>query len=308
MRCPFLSGIGILITVASTAQANYCFRPLDVPGADYTMPRGINNSGDIVGYYVNAKGVHGFLYVGGSFTTIDSQGATWLNGINDSGDIVGYYMDVYGEVNSFLYVWTSSGSIWFPISIPDNPAFSHVWAYGISNFGHIVGCLVNATLTYVFLLYNAESSQGIWSGFGASGAKYTYAYGVNNSDDIVGYYLDATGAHGYGFLHAQRGFTSIDVPGASHTYPYGINDQGDIVGYYVNATGTYGFIAASNATLTVSQSGIGTGTVTSNPAGINCGSNCSDSYNCGTTVTLAATPAQGSVFSGWSGPYTGTGT
>src|SRR5437773_5089627 len=54
-------------------------------------------------------------------------------------------------------------------------------------------------------------------------------------------------------------------------------------------------------TLTVSKPGSGSGTVTSNPAGISCGATCSASYNSGTSVTLTASPAGGSTFSGWSG-------
>lgn len=60
--------------------------------------------------------------------------------------------------------------------------------------------------------------------------------------------------------------------------------------------------------LTVQKSGSGSGTVTSNPAGINCGSTCDFDFNSGTSVTLTATPAQGSTFSGWSGECTGTST
>ena len=62
-------------------------------------------------------------------------------------------------------------------------------------------------------------------------------------------------------------------------------------------------------TLTIVQSGGGSGTVTSNPAGINCGSVCSASFIDGTLVTLAATPASGSTFAGWeSEGCLGTGT
>jgi len=62
-------------------------------------------------------------------------------------------------------------------------------------------------------------------------------------------------------------------------------------------------------TLTVAKTGSGSGTVTSSPAGINCGSDCSKPYTEGTVVTLTANPAADSLFTGWSGGgCTGTGT
>jgi CHRD domain/Bacterial Ig-like domain (group 3)/Divergent InlB B-repeat domain len=51
--------------------------------------------------------------------------------------------------------------------------------------------------------------------------------------------------------------------------------------------------------LTVIKSGLGQGTVTSAPAGINCGADCDENYTSGTVVTLTAVPASGSVFAGW---------
>jgi hypothetical protein len=60
-------------------------------------------------------------------------------------------------------------------------------------------------------------------------------------------------------------------------------------------------------TLSVAKSGNGSGTVTSSPAGINCGSTCSAPFSYPTTVKLTATPAAGSIFTGWSGYCTGTG-
>jgi trimeric autotransporter adhesin len=61
-------------------------------------------------------------------------------------------------------------------------------------------------------------------------------------------------------------------------------------------------------TLTASVNGAGTGTIMSSPAGINCGTDCSELYPHQMQVSLTATPASGSTFSGWSGACTGTGT
>ena len=61
--------------------------------------------------------------------------------------------------------------------------------------------------------------------------------------------------------------------------------------------------------LTVSKPGSGTGTVTSDPTGIDCGVTCSFNFEESTVVTLTAVVDTGSTFTGWSGEgCTGTGT
>jgi hypothetical protein len=61
--------------------------------------------------------------------------------------------------------------------------------------------------------------------------------------------------------------------------------------------------------LTVVPSGPGSGTVTSTPSGINCGTDCSEPFVYNSIVTLAAAASADSTFMGWSGGVcTGTGT
>lgn len=78
--------------------------------------------------------------------------------------------------------------------------------------------------------------------------------------------------------------------------------------YDVTNSYTLGYSTTGQFNLTVSRNGTGSGTVTSSPAGINCGSTCSANYATNTIVTLTATPAGGSTFAGWSGNCSGTGT
>jgi hypothetical protein len=59
--------------------------------------------------------------------------------------------------------------------------------------------------------------------------------------------------------------------------------------------------------LTVTKGGTGTGTVTSDPAGINCGATCSDEFPENSLVTLTQSPGPNSVFAGWAGACTGMG-
>jgi hypothetical protein len=56
--------------------------------------------------------------------------------------------------------------------------------------------------------------------------------------------------------------------------------------------------------LTVSKDGNGSGSVSSVPAGIDCGSTCEGMFSHGTVVTLTATADSGSAFKGWSGACT----
>jgi hypothetical protein len=68
-----------------------------------------------------------------------------------------------------------------------------------------------------------------------------------------------------------------------------------------NCTATFNAQPVQTFGLSVTKTGTGSGTVTSSPAGINCGGDCSESYTSGTVVALSAIPAGGSIFSGWSG-------
>ena len=74
-------------------------------------------------------------------------------------------------------------------------------------------------------------------------------------------------------------------------------------------TTVFARFAIPRFTLAVTREGTGSGTVTSSPAGIDCGAACSATYDSGTVVTLTATPATGSTFEGWTGGgCAGTGT
>ncbi len=126
-------------------------------------------------------------------------------------------------------------------------------------------------------------------------------------------------------FHIQRktgtggAYGTIATPPAGTTgYVDGTVTAGTTYCYRVSAYNTAGDssysneacaapVAATTHAVTVTKAGSGTGTVASSPAGITCGTDCTEAYAAGTSVGLSATPATGSTFTGWSGAYTGTG-
>ena len=110
------------------------FSTIDVPGAYATAPNGINNAGQVVGYYNTAPGHEdGFLYANGAFATIDVPGAvaTEAIGINNAGQIVGLYVK-----NGISHGFLDTGGAFSTI---DLPGARYTALFGINDGGQIVG-------------------------------------------------------------------------------------------------------------------------------------------------------------------------
>ena len=74
-----------------------------------------------------------------------------------------------------------------------------------------------------------------------------------------------------------------------------------------SATDLTTIVAGTAGSLAVTKAGSGTGGVASLDAGINCGATCTASYVNTSNLVLTATPAGGSVFTGWLGACSGLG-
>ena len=89
------------------------FTQIDFPGAVATVVFGLNDRGQIVGFFGDAPSVlHGFLLDNGVFTQIDLPGAklTKAYGINDRGQIVGGFADAGGICMASSWTRMSSRS------------------------------------------------------------------------------------------------------------------------------------------------------------------------------------------------------
>ena len=133
---------------------------------------------------------------------------------------------------------------------------------------------------------------------------------VDNSGGQAGFIIQrATGTTG---TYAQVAQTPVGV----ESYSDATVSSGTTYCYRVAAVNSAGTSSFSNPacgspsgglTITAAKAGAATGIVGSSPAGIDCGTACSYTYPAGAAVTLAATPASGSIFKGWtSGGCSGT--
>ncbi len=97
-----------------------------------------------------------------------------------------------------------------------------------------------------------------------------------------------TSGTGYSFFGVIPGNNNFYVVGITPTFS-GFN------------TGIFVRSMCNTYNLGVTIAGTGSGTVTTSPAGIDCGTDCTEDYVMDTTVNLTAVPSGDSTFSGWSG-------
>ncbi len=83
----------------------------------------------------------------------------------------------------------------------------------------------------------------------------------------------------------------------------GQNGSAVITATYGGKNGTCNVLVSINTAfaLNITKPGTGSGTVTSNPPGINCGTDCEENYTANQVVSLIVTPFSDSTFAGWGG-------
>jgi probable HAF family extracellular repeat protein len=266
----------------NTAGRAYVFTTIDVPNSRRTVASGINDRGDIVGYFDNSAGTtRGFLRRGGTVTVIEFPGAafTEARGIGPTGEIVGSYrMPGEPALNFHGFRLTSAGQfvrVDYPGHIntivqrilPDGTILGcrHDNDFGASMYGVVIGTRGRSETDAVASMHNGATpdlrriaglyqykswesvsgyviDDGTFKPLVVPGSTSTAAWDVNSAGEVVGFYRDASGFHGFALI--ASGYVPIDAPGATGTQAFGTNDNGDVVGSFVAGGSTYAFLAA----------------------------------------------------------------
>jgi hypothetical protein len=239
------------------------------PGSVQTQVTGLNDQGDMVGFYStmnNANMVNNNFgwyrlngqYHVGDFPTTNpaSPPVDQLLGINDRDVAVGFFTDAAGNNHGYTFN-TLTGQIQ-EVTVP---GFTNVTTAGINDLGDIAGFgSVNGN-TESFLMTRGGKVYTL----SFPGASSTSALGVNDSDEVVGTETfpgssggvpgkgNTAGMHGFTW-NPTTGFTIVDDRNGvqndmTTTTVNGLNRCGDLVGFYVDGNGnTDGMLANAQFT------------------------------------------------------------
>jgi probable HAF family extracellular repeat protein len=128
------------------------FTVITIPGSPGgAQATGVNNSGNVCGFYIDAMGTnHGFLLIGSQLTTLDAPNSTFTQalGLNNKGQVVGAFMDQEGNTHGF--VWTSANGF---RTIDDPNGVGTTIVNGINDHGDLVGFYGTAPINSGFIAF-----------------------------------------------------------------------------------------------------------------------------------------------------------
>lgn len=254
--------VALVIALVPMALGQGTYTQIDVPGALTTENNGINAAGHISGCYFNTDSdLHGFLFVGGIYTTIDYPGmpsGTCMHGLNDSDKAVGG--QEFSPFPSFIY--DASTQTFTDVKCP--PVTNDV--YAINNAGIVAGS-ISVGQTVVGLLTKGSTCKDV----APQGSPNTYLLGISDNEKAVGWVRNAQGVILDNFLYSHGKYHRFRIPNATNVTVLSINPAGDaLVGYYNPSTDvTAGFIYQNNTLTTLQFPGFNYTIVTGiNSAGV----------------------------------------
>jgi len=277
----FISGERGVFAFKWSAQNNSAQAIGELPRTTtpFSEAYGLNHAGQVVG----ASNGRAFLWTPDRGlqdlnTLLDGSGAGWnlfsANATNDAGQIVGYG-DHNGVSRAFLLTPV-------PVTTPSPVLAVNPPSLNFSNVN------VGTTKELAFTVQN--TGGGTLTGSASTSAPFSivgnnsFNLATNQSTDITVRFspTSATTFNGNVSFTSNGGNASPPVTGIGATAP-------------------------TQFTLTVNKTGTGSGTITSSPTGIKCGTDCDHVYAKNKIVKLAAKASKGSTFVGWSGACSGNG-
>ena len=249
--------LGAAVTFAEDTP-NFTYTTVDVPGADSTGVLGVNNRGDLVGFYVAAGVQYGFVLRDGVVRTFDppEPGATVteVDDISATGVLVWNYnppgdseclapstnpwgMTYWPITRAFMLHKASMTEIAFPDAC-------YTWANHINARGEVAGEYMVAGKGFGFV-WNRGTFRTIDLSESPDELSWSSVRGMNANGDLAGWYGSGVTWTFHAYVMRNGQVTTIDGPGSTWTIADGINARGDVIGWYFDAAFSgHGFVFA----------------------------------------------------------------
>jgi probable HAF family extracellular repeat protein len=223
--------VASLVAVPGGAQdTGWSVRDLGSLGGFYSVPFGLNDAGQVVGWSFvegNAAG-HAYVFDAGELTEIGTFGGSnsVAQAIDSSGTVVGY-AHVRNDRTFVAFAWRNGrkarlGTLGGPFSA----------AYAINDRGEIVGdSLIDRTHTHAFLF-----RDGTMEDIGTLGGTYSTARDINGKGQVIGMSTIEGDAAARAYLYRNGRMRDIGDFNATS-----INDRSEVIGYGLTPSGNHVF-------------------------------------------------------------------
>ena len=213
------------------------FSTYDVPGSLKTVFYGLNNAGQVVGYYEDTNEVaHGVVVQDGELTQFDFPGAaaTTIFGVSESGLLIGNILEADGVTHGFV------GDKQF-----DVPGAMATYADDMNAEGILVGSYIDSDGIYHGYMGRPDGSFIAFDYPGASlSLEFLFVNAINDAGMIVFRAQEKDDIQRSYVLTPNGEPMELHVPGSVVTVGRDIDMEGKIAGYYDTLDGRRrGFIA-----------------------------------------------------------------
>lgn len=226
----------VTVTIRPHDGLQYTIINLGSPSSNSSYPSGINNLGEVVGYFfTDSWQKRAFMYSEGTMIDLGTLGGSeaWAYDINDAGQVVGEARTADGDWHAFL--WDSSNGM----RDLDTLGGTTSVAYAINELGQVVGYSSVNSVNHAFLY-----SDGVMSDLGTFDYYQSGAFDINDQSQIVGLLLPLTSAAS-AFIYQNGTLTDLGSSLPTGSEAWVINNSGLVAGHFWGSGVYQSFLYAS---------------------------------------------------------------
>ena len=212
----------VTVTIGSADEPQYTIVDLGSLSANSSYPAGMNDAGDVVGFYFNDSSQRrAFRYSSGEMTDLGTLGGAGAsaNDINGAGQVVGEAQTSAGQWHAF--VWDALDGMQDLGTLGGTSSVANA----INEAGEVVGASDTGSATHAFFY-----RDGLMADLGTPDGGYSEAYDINDAGRVVGTVFPNGGAP-QALIYDDGVLLDFEVVLFSSNRAWAVNASGLIVGH-----------------------------------------------------------------------------